>query len=77
MNPDDLMILMEKLRISVEQDLFASPEHGPLSVTVSVGGAIFPIHGTTTETLFERADKALYAAKNSGRNKSKIAEYTG
>ncbi len=37
-------------------------------VTGSVGVATFPFHGETLELLKERADKALYMAKEKGRN---------
>jgi diguanylate cyclase (GGDEF)-like protein len=37
-------------------------------VTLSVGVASFPDHGTTLETLLRAADTALYAAKAAGRN---------
>lgn len=39
-----------------------------VSITVSQGGAIFPMDGTDAETLLKRADIALYHAKNDGRN---------
>ena len=38
-------------------------------VTISVGVATYPLHGKTTEELVEFADKGLYRAKESGRNK--------
>lgn len=37
-------------------------------ITVSIGVAAF-LAGDTADTLFKRADKALYAAKNAGRNR--------
>jgi diguanylate cyclase (GGDEF)-like protein len=37
-------------------------------VTVSVGVSALPEHGDTPESLVKAADKALYAAKNAGRN---------
>jgi len=40
-------------------------EHLP---TLSAGVAAFPEDGLTKEELVERADVALYAAKNAGRN---------
>ncbi len=42
----------------------------PLLLTVSVGIAMYQL-GETEESLFERADKALYLAKESGRNQVK------
>lgn len=39
------------------------------NVTVSIGAASFiPTYGKTFDVLYEEADKALYAAKKSGRN---------
>jgi diguanylate cyclase (GGDEF)-like protein len=38
-------------------------------ITLSVGVATFPDHGTERETLLQTADAALYEAKNSGRNR--------
>ena len=40
-----------------------------LKTSFSAGVAGFPIHGSTSDTLLNAADKALYQAKNSGRNK--------
>jgi diguanylate cyclase (GGDEF)-like protein len=42
-------------------------------VTVSVGIAAFPTHGTTPEALIAKADAALYEAKKSGRNRIALA----
>lgn len=41
---------------------------GGLSMTASLGVASFPLHVSTQEELLARADKALYAAKDGGRN---------
>ena len=40
-----------------------------LAQTVSIGLAAFPDHGDTLEALIERADQALYSAKQQGRNR--------
>ncbi len=40
----------------------------PLEVTASIGIAVFPQHGSTAETLLQRADVALYVAKRSGNS---------
>ena len=38
-------------------------------VTLSIGVSMFPDHGTSTQTLLQAADTALYRAKTSGRNR--------
>ena len=40
-----------------------------LSITISLGIACFPDHATTKSELIECADKALYRAKETGRNR--------
>jgi diguanylate cyclase (GGDEF)-like protein len=40
-----------------------------ISVTISIGVASYPEDASDREDLIERADTALYAAKNSGRNR--------
>jgi diguanylate cyclase (GGDEF)-like protein len=37
-------------------------------ITISVGVARFPDHGATLEAVYQRADQALYHAKNHSRN---------
>jgi diguanylate cyclase (GGDEF)-like protein len=39
-----------------------------LYVTPSIGISVFPLHGDTAEMLIERADAAMYGAKQAGRN---------
>ncbi len=43
-------------------------ELGGLRVTASLGVATFPDHAKSAEALFAQGDKALYEAKNRGRN---------
>ncbi|NQZ32565.1 MAG: diguanylate cyclase [Oceanospirillaceae bacterium] len=38
------------------------------SISASIGIAIFPLHGSTPDTLFKQADIAMYEIKNSGKN---------
>ena len=40
----------------------------PAPITISVGVAHYPEHGATLEAVFRRADRALYYAKNNGRD---------
>lgn len=41
----------------------------PLSITLSIGVAQFPIDGLSARDLFDTADRRLYVAKRTGRNK--------
>ena len=44
-------------------------ELGTLRITASLGVATFPDHAKSAEDLFSQGDKALYQAKNQGRNR--------
>ncbi len=60
----------ERIRSNVEKTIFPGQDNQPQkNLTVSVGGATFPQNGSVASELFERADQALYKAKNSGRNR--------
>ncbi len=56
----------ERLRTRV-QDTFAG---SPVPVTISIGVAVYPEAGTDSDALMARADRALYAAKEGGRNRT-------
>ncbi|NNF15715.1 MAG: diguanylate cyclase [Gammaproteobacteria bacterium] len=64
---DTAEMLANRLRESVAATAF---QHGgsPLQITISCGLTEFRA-GDTPQTVYKRADKALYEAKNSGRNK--------
>ena len=64
--------VLEEYRQCVQDDALEY-DGAQLSVTVSVGIAQFPIHGDDRKALFEAADKALYAAKEGGRNRVVVA----
>ncbi len=65
------LILAERFREAVEKKKFLKEgKKASIRVTVSVGVAtLHPGSRETGEELLERADKALYEAKNQGRNK--------
>ena len=48
-----------------------------IPVTVSIGIAVYPDHGTTGAAVLEAADDALYQAKAAGRNAYRIARVRG
>jgi len=49
----------------------------PISVTASIGVAVYQLHGVTREEMVERADQAMYQAKHLGRNRVCIADVEG
>ena len=67
-------ITAEKLRERIEEEIFSGEETSQPGgkLTMSFGVASFPEHTSDVEQLLEIADKALYKAKNSGRNKVAI-----
>ncbi|MGZ8852464.1 MAG: diguanylate cyclase [Thermoanaerobaculia bacterium] len=58
--------IAERIRANIEK--LAAPPGGS-EVTISIGAAIFPVDGASTETLFHTADERLYEAKRLGRNR--------
>ncbi|MHC4687980.1 MAG: GGDEF domain-containing protein, partial [Planctomycetota bacterium] len=63
-------IVGEKLRRIVEKYPFEGQETQPQkNLTISVGISTYPEDGTDCHALIQRADGAMYRAKNSGRNK--------
>jgi diguanylate cyclase (GGDEF)-like protein len=46
--------------------LAANPITGDITVTASIGAALFPLHGTTLDELIRAADEAMYGAKSTG-----------
>ena len=61
-------LLAERVREELENTELLT-ELGPLKVTASLGVATFPDHASTAADLFVQGDKALYEAKNRGRNR--------
>jgi diguanylate cyclase (GGDEF)-like protein len=61
-------LLAERVREELENTELVT-ELGPLRVTASLGVATFPDHASNAADLFIQGDKALYEAKNSGRNR--------
>ena len=62
--------LAEKIRSIISTTEFTYKQQ-PLQVTISCGVAAF-VDSDTPTTIFERADKALYKAKRTGRNKVEV-----
>ena len=60
--------LAEKIRRSLEELPFTTPEGIPFQVTASFGAACFPAQ-SSVEALVAAADAALYEAKRTGKNR--------
>ena len=61
-----LTAIAERIRANIER--IPAPADGA-SVTVSIGGALYPADGNDRESLFRTADERLYEAKRLGRNR--------
>ena len=62
----------ERLRQAVEQQVL-DYQGSPLSYTISLGVATISDDMANYQILLERADKALYASKEQGRNRVTLA----
>ena len=71
------LVVAERIRAAVERHPFSRPmESGELltvPVTISIGVSQYPVHGATAGELIAAADRALYRAKNEGRNRVIVA----
>lgn len=63
------LAIAERIRAAVAGSRFEARGRDGLHVSVSVGVAAYPAHGTTPETLLDVADKAMYRAKSLGRDR--------
>ncbi len=66
---ENALIICEKIRKAVEQTRFLKDDK---SVTISLGVSSYPELGLVEEELIEKADQALYASKNNGRNQTTL-----
>ncbi len=70
----DALRIAERARVGVHSiALRADDDPGDVAVTVSLGVASFPQHGTSVEELLGAADEAVYAAKACGRDRVCLA----
>jgi two-component system cell cycle response regulator len=65
-------LLAERVREELKARVFET-DRGPLTVTCSLGVAAFPDDAQKDGQLFDVADRALYAAKQSGRDRVCVA----
>ncbi|MEM8700149.1 MAG: sensor domain-containing diguanylate cyclase, partial [Pseudomonadota bacterium] len=65
--PDEIVARAEALRKAIEKCRVRYGNQN-LTVTISAGLATYPRDGSELQEMIKRADKALYAAKEAGRN---------
>ncbi|MBU1726982.1 MAG: sensor domain-containing diguanylate cyclase [Candidatus Omnitrophica bacterium] len=69
----EALLLAERLRIDIEKNHFIHEEILPnKKLTVSIGLASFPENGLTPSDIINSSDKALYQAKNKGKNNTAV-----
>ncbi len=73
--PRGALVAGERVRRSVEEEQFSGgrPEE-KARITISVGIASMPAHAHSAEDLVSAADRALYQAKQHGKNRVEIVE---
>jgi len=66
LNLEDAQGVGQKLREAISAP--ATTSAGQLTLTCSIGVALYPAHGQTLDAMRKAADQAMYRAKASGRN---------
>jgi diguanylate cyclase (GGDEF)-like protein len=62
----------ERIRANIEKSTVRHPQKGDVRVSMSFGIAILGKHATELNELIKKADKALYRAKEQGRNRVEV-----
>lgn len=70
----EAMVIAERIRRTVEEHVFEVSGEASLRLTISIGVATCPEHGTSRDDLLDVADKAMYRSKSLGRNRVCSAE---
>jgi two-component system, cell cycle response regulator len=63
------VVTAEKILQEIRSEPFGGPGEPSIPLTVSIGIASFPQHGDSLPTLVAAADRALYRAKEAGRDR--------
>jgi diguanylate cyclase (GGDEF)-like protein/PAS domain S-box-containing protein len=67
-SPQDAMRMARRINEALRQPIIV--EDLVLAISASIGVAVYPDHGTTAQELLAHADRALYRAKNAGRDRA-------
>ena len=67
-NAEEARVVAERMRKTVEGEVFVRTMGIDVRLTISIGIAAFPEHATTKQHLLNLADQAMYRGKESTRN---------
>ena len=67
-NSEEAMFVAERMRKAIENERFVQSVGIDVRLTISIGVASFPEHGTTKQQLLTIADQAMYCGKELSRN---------
>lgn len=70
----DALVTAERLRLAIATREHRNSWGEPIRATVSIGVATYPAHAASADDLFRVADRALYKAKQNGRNRVSTAD---
>ena len=74
-NRDNGYTIAERMRENISRQEFPQlSDDGPSRLTVSIGVASFPEDASRSEELIAKADRAMYIAKFSGKNRTCLAD---
>ncbi|TGG95085.1 diguanylate cyclase [Natronospirillum operosum] len=71
LDAENAVAVAEKIRARIEQLTIAAERE--LSLSASIGVALYPQHGSDQHSLIDAADAAMYRAKAAGRNRVLLA----
>jgi diguanylate cyclase (GGDEF)-like protein len=71
---EDATTIAEKLVRALDEDFFVSGDK--VRISTSLGISIYPDHAADASTLIRIADKAMYHAKQAGRNTYRFYDAT-
>ena len=71
--PQDAAIVGERIRAKVERHRFTGGRRLKISLTVSIGAAVFPDNALSPHQLISSADQAMYGAKAGNKNCTRLA----
>jgi diguanylate cyclase (GGDEF)-like protein len=70
---EEALNVAERIRKGFEAEIFSPKPNEEVHITVSIGASQY-IHGEKIESFIKKADKAMYAAKDQGKNRVSFLE---